>query len=76
MALRLSFAHSDGIFFPINSNSPNDYKALLPYTIRDSLLVASMKQPAALIQSHSAPMALISAQKICLNIIEMEYLLL
>jgi hypothetical protein len=57
------FAHSDGIFFPINSNSPNDYKALLPYTIRDSQLVASMKQPAALIQSHSAPMALISAQK-------------
>ena len=55
------FAHSHGIYFPINSSSPADYRALLPLTATDSLKVKSMVQPAALIQAHSAPMALISS---------------
>ena len=54
------FAHSHGIFFPITSSSPADYKSLLPYTGIDSAKVKSMVQPAGLIQAHSAPMALIS----------------
>ncbi|MFM7773674.1 MAG: PQQ-dependent sugar dehydrogenase, partial [Candidatus Kapaibacterium sp.] len=54
------YAHSHGIFFPLTSSSPSDYRALLPLTAGDSANVASMVQPAALIQSHSAPMALVS----------------
>jgi glucose/arabinose dehydrogenase len=54
------FAHSHGIFFPITNSSPNDYKSLLPFNAIDSSKVQSMVQPAALIQAHSAPMALIS----------------
>lgn len=55
------FAHSHGIYFPISNASPADYKALLPLTANDSIKVQSMVQPAALIQAHSAPMALISS---------------
>lgn len=54
------FAHSHGVFFPITNSSPNDYKSLLPFNAFDSSKVQSMVQPAALIQAHSAPMALIS----------------
>lgn len=54
------FAHSHGIYFPMGSTAPSDYRALLPLTARDSAKVQSMVQPAALIQSHSAPMALVS----------------
>ncbi|MGA1307831.1 MAG: PQQ-dependent sugar dehydrogenase, partial [Candidatus Kapaibacteriota bacterium] len=54
------FAHSHGVFFPITNSSPNDYKSLLPFNAIDSSKVQSMVQPAALIQAHSAPMALIS----------------
>ncbi|MFM2133663.1 MAG: hypothetical protein RL156_944 [Bacteroidota bacterium] len=54
------YAHSHGIYFPMGSTAPADYRALLPLTARDSAKVQSMVQPAALIQSHSAPMALVS----------------
>jgi glucose/arabinose dehydrogenase len=55
------YAHSHGIFFPLSTSSPSDYRALLPLTAKDSANVVSMVQPAALIQAHSAPMALVSA---------------
>lgn len=54
------YAHSHGIYFPMGSTAPADYRGLLPLTARDSAKVQSMVQPAALIQSHSAPMALVS----------------
>ena len=50
------FAYADGIYFDFNAH--DEYRALLPLTARDSALVRSMKQPAALVQAHSAPMAI------------------
>ena len=50
------FAYADGIYF--NFNAHDEYKMLLPLTAEDSAHVSSMKQPSALIQAHSAPMAI------------------
>lgn len=57
------YAHSHGIYFPLTTSSPADYRALLPLTAADSMKVKSMVQPAALVQAHSAPMALVSAHQ-------------
>lgn len=50
------FAHSYQVWFDFDKG--NDYKALKPITAADSNLVSSMKEPAGLIQAHSAPMAI------------------
>jgi len=50
------YAYAHGLWVDFNVN--NDYRSLLPLTARDSVRVRSMKQPAALIQAHSAPMAI------------------
>jgi glucose/arabinose dehydrogenase len=50
------FAYADGIYFDFNLH--DDYRLLLPLTREDSLHVQSMKQPSALVQAHSAPMAI------------------
>ncbi|HTY11851.1 MAG TPA: hypothetical protein VMF88_12355 [Bacteroidota bacterium] len=50
------FAYAQGIYFDFNAH--DEYKKLLPLTAADSAHVASMHQPAALVQAHSAPMAI------------------
>lgn len=50
------FAHSYQQWF--NFNLGTDYRALLPITAADSALVRRQIAPAALVQAHSAPMAL------------------
>jgi len=50
------FAYAHGIYFDFNAHP--EYHELLPLTSEDSTQVRSMKQPAALIQAHSAPMAI------------------
>lgn len=50
------FAYADGVYFNFAVNA--SYQELLPITAVDSARVRSMKQPAALIQAHSAPMAI------------------
>ena len=50
------FAYADGIYFDFNRHE--EYRRLLPITHEDSLLVQSVRQPAALVQAHSAPMAI------------------
>ncbi len=51
-------AHSLGSFFS-SYDINDDYRALLPLTARDTALVQSMvKAPVALVQAHSAPMAI------------------
>lgn len=50
------FVHSHQQWF--NFNAAADYRALLPITATDSALVRRQIAPAALIQAHSAPMAL------------------
>ncbi len=50
------YAYGAGVWVDFSVNS--DYRSLLPVTHRDSSLVRSMVQPAALIQAHSAPMAI------------------
>jgi len=49
-----AYAHGLWVDFTVNT----DYRNLLPLTAIDSAKVKSMKQPAALVQAHSAPMAL------------------
>lgn len=50
------FAYAHGIYFDFNAH--DDYRMLLPLTGEDSARVRSMKQPSALVQAHSAPMAI------------------
>lgn len=50
------FAYGNQAWFNMNAHS--DYQALLPITATDSAKVSKMIQPAALIRSHTAPMAL------------------
>jgi len=50
------YAYAHGIW--VNFNANGQYQALLPLTAQDSAKVKSMVQPAALVQAHSAPMAL------------------
>ncbi|MCH8285652.1 T9SS type A sorting domain-containing protein [candidate division KSB1 bacterium] len=50
------FAHSNQVYFDFFARS--EYQALLPITSADSALVRKQLQPAALVQAHSAPMAL------------------
>jgi len=50
------FAYGSGIYFDFSAHK--EYTDLLPLTSADSALVQSMVQPAALIQAHSAPMAM------------------
>ncbi len=50
------FAYAHGIYFDFNAH--DEYRMLLPLTEIDSAHVRSMKQPAALVQAHSAPMAI------------------
>ncbi|MBC7382445.1 MAG: T9SS type A sorting domain-containing protein [Bacteroidia bacterium] len=50
------FVYANQVWFNMEIN--NDYKALKPITAADSSRVAGMYEPAALIQSHSAPMAM------------------
>lgn len=50
------FAHSNQVYFDFSAHP--DYSELLPITSDDSNLVQMMIQPAALIQAHSAPMAI------------------
>jgi glucose/arabinose dehydrogenase len=50
------YAYGHGLW--VNFSASGDYQALLPLTAKDSANVRSMKQPAALIQAHSAPMAI------------------
>jgi len=50
------FAYAHGIYFDFNAH--DEYRALLPLTAEDSAHVRSMKQPSALVQAHSAPMAI------------------
>lgn len=49
-----AYAHGVWVDFTVNS----DYRNLLPLNADDSIKVRSMKQPAALVQAHSAPMAI------------------
>ena len=49
------FAYGNGTWFNFNVG---EYQALLPITHTDSVKVASLVPPAALIRAHSAPMAL------------------
>ena len=50
------FAYAHGIYFDFKAH--DDYTKLLPLTHWDSVRVRSMKQPGALVQAHSAPMAI------------------
>lgn len=50
------YAYAHGVWVDFNANG--QYRSLLPLNAKDSANVRSMKQPAALIQAHSAPMAL------------------
>ena len=50
------FGYADGIYYDFNKHQ--EYRDLLPLTSLDSARVRSMQQPAALIQAHSAPMAI------------------
>lgn len=50
------FAYANGVYF--NFLAHKEYTDLLPLTQEDSILVRSMVQPAALVQAHSAPMAI------------------
>jgi len=50
------FAYGDGIYFDFNAHK--EYHDLLPITGEDSARVRSIVHPAALIQAHSAPMAI------------------
>ena len=50
------FAYADGVYF--NFHAHQEYSDLLPLTADDSARVQSMIQPAALVQAHSAPMAI------------------
>jgi glucose/arabinose dehydrogenase len=49
-----AYAHGVWVDFTVNG----DYRSLLPLNADDSAKVKSMKQPAALVQAHSAPMAI------------------
>ncbi|MCS6819262.1 MAG: PQQ-dependent sugar dehydrogenase [Chitinophagales bacterium] len=51
------FAHSHQVWFDFDKGA--DYKALKPITKADSMLVAKMLPPAALIEAHAAPMAMV-----------------
>ena len=51
------FAYAGGLYF--NFNAHKEYQDLLPITGEDSARVRSMVQPAALVQAHSAPMAIV-----------------
>ncbi|HTX18794.1 MAG TPA: hypothetical protein VMG34_09045 [Bacteroidota bacterium] len=50
------FAYADGIYFDFNRHE--EYRRLLPITHEDSMRVESMRPPSALVQAHSAPMAI------------------
>lgn len=50
------FAHSNQVYN--NFDADDDYRALLPITSEDSARVRMMVQPAALVQAHSALMAI------------------
>jgi glucose/arabinose dehydrogenase len=50
------FAYANGVYFDFHAHQ--EYTDLLPLTAEDSALVRSMVQPAALVQAHSAPMAI------------------
>ena len=50
------FAYAHGIYFDFNAQA--DYRKLLPLMAEDSARVRAMRQPVALIQAHSAPMAI------------------
>jgi glucose/arabinose dehydrogenase len=50
------FAYADGMYFDFHAHK--EYTDLLPLTAEDSAHVRSMVQPAALVQAHSAPMAI------------------
>ncbi len=50
------YAYAHGVWVDFNANG--QYRSLLPLNAKDSANVRSMIQPAALIQAHSAPMAL------------------
>lgn len=50
------FAYGGGVWFDFNAHP--DYQALLPITSVDSAKVAKVIHPAALVKSHSAPMAI------------------
>ncbi|MDA0986164.1 MAG: T9SS type A sorting domain-containing protein [Bacteroidetes bacterium] len=54
------FAYADGVYY--NFSVPQ-YTLLLPISKAESLKINSMKQPAALIQAHSAPMQIINSNK-------------
>lgn len=51
------FAYAHGVYFDFEKGS-SDYKRLLPITKDDSAKVKKMVQPAALVQAHSALMAI------------------
>lgn len=50
------FAYANKVYFDFNAHE--DYQKLLPINKEDSNLVSRMKEPAALVQAHSAPMAI------------------
>jgi glucose/arabinose dehydrogenase len=50
------FAYGNQVYFDFKAD--DDYKKILPLKKSDSALVKKMEQPAALIQAHSAPMAI------------------
>lgn len=50
------YAYAHGLWVDFSANG--DYRSLLPLNSGDSAKVKSMKQPAALVQAHSAPMAI------------------
>ena len=50
------FAYADGIYFDFHAHT--EYQDLLPITAEDSARVRSIVHPAAIIQAHSAPMAI------------------
>lgn len=51
------FAYAHGVYFDFEKGS-GDYKRVLPITKEDSAQVRKMVQPAALVQAHSALMAI------------------
>jgi glucose/arabinose dehydrogenase len=50
------YAYAHGVW--VDFTKPGGYQDLLPLTAEDSAKVNSMVQPAALVQAHSAPMAI------------------
>lgn len=50
------YAYAHGVW--VDFTKPGGYSDLLPLTAEDSAKVKSMVQPAALVQAHSAPMAI------------------